>query len=244
MFDQSSDEYKTLNWKINLAFEKAYPIAIFTPNSPSDVQTAVKCGVMYDIPLVPISGGHSYAGLSYGTNDSILIDFRNMKDIRLSDDKTNVTVESGALLGNLYYTLMREGLTVPVGSCLVVGMGGFILGGGIGHLSNKFGLAIDNLLELNMTDASGNALVVNEQNHTDLWWAMRGVGPGYLGLLTSVKMKVLKLDEFDFQHMKIRFRTDNFKNVMEAYVKWLDWVNKQCDDDDKRLNSVITIRRG
>lgn len=243
MYDKYSAEYASFNRKYNQAFGKVYPIAIFTPKSTSDVQAAVKCGVETGIQLVPISGGHSFAGLSYGTNDSILIDFRHMKSITFNSDET-VTIESGALLGSVHYALAEKGFMAPIGLCMNVGMGGYILGGGLGHFANKFGIAADSLTEINMVDASGNEILVNESNNTDLWWAMRGIGSGYLGLLISVKMKVARLADLDFVHMKIRYRNDNFKTFMEAYIRWLNWVDNQEDDDDQKISSVITVRRG
>ena len=111
---------------------------------------------------------------------------------------------------------------------------------GIGYFSTMYGLVIDNLVEINMVDASGNAITVNKTHNEDLWWAMRGIGPGYIGLVTSVKLKVFKADDLKLTYLKLRFNNTCFKSVMGNYPKWLDWVEK----NDPYINSVITIRSG
>lgn len=123
--------YDTFNNQSNKMFNKTSPLAIFTPTSLADVQSAVKCGVKTQIQLVPISGGHSYAGLSIATNDSINIYFRYMNDISINHGEMTATVQTGTLLGKLYGELWKNGgLGAVLGSCTTVGMGGLALGGG------------------------------------------------------------------------------------------------------------------
>lgn len=222
-------------------FENIHPIAIFTPTCTSDVQSAVRCGVKADIQLVPISGGHSYAGLSFGTKDSILIDFRYMNDITIDKSDMVASVESGTMLGYLYSKLWNEGrLGAPLGACTTVAIGGLALGGGVGYFSTHYGLVIDNLVEINMVDASGNAVRVNETHNDDLWWAMRGVGPGFIGLVTSVKFKVFNAADLDLTYVQVAFHINCFNKVMDSYIEWLNWVR----ENDPNINSVISVRSG
>lgn len=244
LFGRHSDNvtHKTIyNFRYNIIFEKTYPIAIFTPASINEVQRAVKCGVRSNIQLVPISGGHSYAGLSAGQNDSILIDFRLMNKISINSDEKTVTVESGVVLGKLYFYLWNNGgFGVPLGACTTVAMGGLAIGGGIGYFSSHFGLAIDNLVEINMVDASGNDIIVDQNRNVDLWWAMRGVGPGYIGIVTSVKLKMFDATNLQLASLMIRFDNRHFKKVMESYIKWLDWVK----ENDSSINTVMVTQSG
>lgn len=239
--DKNNETYDSLNLRFNLLIDKVYPIAIFKPKSSGDVQSAVVCGVQTNIQLVPISGGHSYAGLSYGTNDSIIIDFSDMNDISINVSDKVVTVESGTLIGDLYEKLWeKEKFGAPLGSCASVAMGGLAIGGGIGYFSTYYGLVIDNLVEIKMVDARGRAITVNRILNTDLWWAMRGVGPGYIGIVTSLKLKVFDAKDLKITSVMFRFCNRSFKSVMGSYVKWLDWVK----ENDPKINSVITIRHG
>lgn len=222
-------------------FEKAYPIAIITPTSSVDVQTAVKCGVETNTQLVPVSGGHSYAGLSFGTDESIIVDFSLMNNISINHKEKTVSVESGTFLGHLYGTLWKNGgLGAPLGVCATVAVGGLVIGGGTGFFASLYGLVIDNLLEIEMVDARGNAITVNKTHNTDLWWAMRGVGPGYIGIVTSVKLKVFKAKDLKLTLVQIRYHNRSFKNVMGSYIEWLDWAKK----NDPSINSVVIILSG
>lgn len=237
----SSTKYEQLIYNPNRLIEKTFPIGIFTPTSVEDVQTAIKCGVRNDIHLVPISGGHSYAGLSFGSNDSVLIDFRYMNDISVDESEMVATIGAGTLLGHVYHTLFyKYGLGAPLGVCPTVAMAGLVLGGGIGLLSTHYGLIIDNIVEMNMVDASGNAVRIDATHNEDLWWAMRGIGPGYVGLVTSFKVKVFRADTTQFDYVKIRMRNRNFATFMGNYYRWLDWV----DRNDPKINSIVTIRKG
>lgn len=190
---------------------------------------------------MPIAGGHSYAGLSIGNNRSILLDFRYMNAISINRKDKVATVEAGTFLGHLYGVLWKNGrFGAPLGVCSTVAMGGLAIGGGVGYFSTLYGLVIDNLEEINMVDARGNEVRVNKTHNDDLWWAMRGVGPGYIGLVTSVKLKLFKAGDLTLTTVQIRFRNDSFKRVMASYLKWLDWVK----ENDPSINSVILIMSG
>lgn len=105
-----------------------------------------------------------------------------MNGVSVNREKQFVTVESGALMAKVYGTLWRNGrLGAPLGLCATVAMGGLVLSGGLGFYAGLYGLVIDNLLEINMVDAHGNAVVADPQHNEDLWWALRGAGPGYIG---------------------------------------------------------------
>lgn len=231
--------YEIFNFQFNKIYEKVYPIAIITPTSVSDVQATVKCGIETEIQLIPNSGGHSYAGLSIGTNSSIVIDFRYMNSINIDRKAKSVTVGSGSFLGHVYATLWKAGgWGATLGVCSTVAMGGLAIGGGIGYFSTLYGLVIDNMLELNMVDARGNALKVNNTENPDLWWAMRGVGPGYIGIVTDVKIKMFKANELKLTFKQIRYHIKDFQIIMESYMKWLDWVK----ENDPSVNCVIIIK--
>lgn len=241
--DSSSNAtfYNKYNFHWNKIFETVYPIAIFVPSTVSDVQATAKCGFESKIQLVPNSGGHSYAGLSLGTHDSIIVDFRHMTSIVVNDKERSVTVEAGTFLGSLNAKLWQNGgWGTPLGNCMTVSIGGHAIGGGVGYFSPFYGLALDNILEIKMVDARGNAVTVNPIQNHDLWWAMRGVGPGYIGLVTSVKLKIFKAAELKLTFVQIRYGLKDFTNVMERYFKWLDWVKQ----NEPGVQSIIFAVNG
>lgn len=233
--------YNIYNYQWNKIYETVYPVAIFVPYSVSDVQSTVKCGFESNIQLVPNSGGHSYAGLSSGTNDSIIVDFRYMKTIEINENEESVTVGPGTFVGHLHAKLWRNGgWGLVLGNCMTLGMGGHSIGGGVGYFSSLYGLVIDNLLEMKLVDARGNAVTVNSTHNADLWWAMRGVGPGFIGMVTSVKIKMFKARDVKLTFTQVRYKLKDFKNVMENYTNWLDWVKL----NEPSVASVVFVVNG
>src|SRR5262249_36204888 len=93
-------------------------------------------------------------------------------------------VAGGCTWGDVDHATHTFGLATPSGIISTTGVGGLTLGGGIGHLSRACGLAIDNLLEVDMVPADGRFVTANEQQHPDLFWAVRG-GGGNFGVVTS-----------------------------------------------------------
>lgn len=241
--DSSSNAtyYNKLNFHWNKMFGTVHPIVIFVPTTVFDVQATVTCGFESQIQLIPNSGGHSYAGLSLGTNDSIIVDFRDMTSIVMNEKEGCVTVEAGTFLGHLNAKLWQNGgWGTALGNCMTVSIGGHVIGGGVGYFSPYYGLVLDNLLEIQLVDARGNALTVNPTQNDDLWWAMRGVGPGYIGLVTSVKLKMFKAKDLKLTFARIRYSLKDFKNVMDGYFKWLDWVKR----NEPLVQSVVFAVNG
>src|ERR1019366_8214867 len=116
---------------------------------------AVNNGVSFAVR----SGGHSYEGFSQSLD--FVIDVRSMSDIKLSADGKSVSIGSGASLGSVYAALWPSHLAIPAGSCFPVGVAGHSLGGGFGLLGRAFGLACDNILSMEVVDASGQILNVS-----------------------------------------------------------------------------------
>ena len=94
----------------------------------------------------------------------------------------------GNVWGEVDHATHPFGLAVPAGIISTTGVGGLTLGGGVGHLSRKYGLTIDNLLEADMVLADGTFVTVNANQNTDLFWAIRG-GGGNFGIVTSFKFQ-------------------------------------------------------
>jgi FAD/FMN-containing dehydrogenase len=129
------------------------------------------------------SGGHSYEGFSQSPD--LVIDVRGMTAIKLSADKQSVSIGSGSSLGSVYDKLAPSHLAIPAGTCFPVGVAGHSLGGGFGLLGRAFGLACDNVLSMEMVDASGQIRNVSDQENPDLFWALRGGGNGSFGVVTN-----------------------------------------------------------
>ena len=159
------------------------PGLIARATSPADVAKAIAAARQYDLLLAVRGGGHNGAGL--GTcDDGLVIDLSPLKSIEVDPEARTARVGVGCTWGEVDAATGEHGLATPSGIISTTGVGGLTLGGGLGHLTRKFGLTIDNLLEAEMVLASGEVVRVNADEHPDLYWAIRG-GGGNFGVVTS-----------------------------------------------------------
>jgi hypothetical protein len=139
------------------------------------------------------SGGHSLSG--HGVSDGgIALDLSTMKGIHIDHEQRTVWAQSGLTAGELTKALGAHGLAVGFGDSGSVGIGGITLGGGVGFLVRKHGLTIDSLLAAEVVTADGRSLVVDAENHPDLFWALRG-GGGNFGVVTRFKFQAIEVGE-------------------------------------------------
>jgi FAD/FMN-containing dehydrogenase len=128
-------------------------------------------------------GGHNVAGRAV-TDGGVMIDLAEMKGIVIDPDRAIATVEGGVVWGELNDVAAEHGLAVTGGAVSGTGIAGYTLGGGLGWLMAKYGLAADNLVALELVTAEGDILHVDAASHADLFWALRG-GGGNFGVATS-----------------------------------------------------------
>jgi hypothetical protein len=148
-----------------------------------EVARAVSFAREHGLPLAVRGGGHNGAGL--GTcDDGVVIDLSLLKSIEVDPKARTVRVGGGCTWGEVDRKTGEHGLATPSGIISTTGVGGLTLGGGIGHLTRKFGLAIDNLLEAELVLASGERVRAAADENDDLFWAIRG-GGGNFGVVTS-----------------------------------------------------------
>ncbi len=113
-----------------------------------------------------------------------MIDLSRLKGIRVDQATGSVRVEGGCLWGEVDHATHPFGLAVPSGFLSTTGVGGLTLGGGIGYLSRRHGLTIDNLLGVDVVLADGRLVTASAEENADLFWAVRG-GGGNFGVVTS-----------------------------------------------------------
>ncbi len=153
----------------------------------ADVATSVNFARNNNILLAIRGGGHNGGGLGI-CNDGLVIDLSGLKNVRVDTSDNTVRVGGGNLWGEVDHATHLFGLAIPAGGISTTGVGGLTLGGGVGYLSRKFGLTIDNLLEADMVLADGSVVTVNKSRYEDLFWGIRG-GGGNFGIITSFKFQ-------------------------------------------------------
>jgi FAD/FMN-containing dehydrogenase len=158
----------------------------------ADVVSAVNFARDHGLLLAVRGGGHNWAGL--GTCDGgLVIDLSPMKGIRVDLAARTVTAQAGVTWGELDRECQSFGLVTNGGHVTTTGIAGLTLGGGIGWLCRKFGLASDNLLSADVVTADARLLTVDEHMNPELFWAIRG-GGGNFGVVTSLTYRLHPLE--------------------------------------------------
>lgn len=185
---QTGDENYDEARKVHNAMIDKRPSLIAYCNDVADVITSVNFTRENNLLTAIRGGGHNGGGLGI-CDDGLVIDLSNMKGIRINPEERTAQVEGGCRWGDVDHATHAFGMATPSGIISTTGVGGLTLGGGLGHLSRKYGLSIDNLLSADMVLADGRFVTVSENNHPDLFWAIRG-GGGNFGVVTSFKFRL------------------------------------------------------
>ena len=143
--------------------------------SNSDVAAAISFARQNDLEIGVRCGGHSILGTSV-PEGGLLIDLAGMRGVRVDPDARRAWVQGGALLGDLDRAAQEFGLATTAGNVSHTGVGGLTLGGGMGWLARRFGLACDNVASYEIVTADGATLRVSESQYEDLFWGLRGGG--------------------------------------------------------------------
>jgi len=151
-----------------------------------DVRAAVDAARDGGLELTVKSGGHDYAGNS-AADGGLLIDLSPMASITVNAQEERATVGPGATWRDVDEATQAVGLATPGGTVSHVGVAGFVLGGGQGWLTREHGMACDNLLGADVVTADGRLVRADEDENSDLYWALRG-GSGNFGVVTSLDL--------------------------------------------------------
>jgi len=154
----------------------------------ADVISCVNFARDHALLLAVRGGGHNGGGLGL-CDDGFVIDLSAMHGVHVDPAKRTVRAEGGATWGMVDHATHAFGMATPAGIISTTGVGGLTLGGGIGHLSRRFGLTIDNLLGVDMVLADGRFVSASAEENEDLFWAVRG-GGGNFGVVTSFEYRL------------------------------------------------------
>ena len=162
----------------------------------ADVMAAVGYGRENRLLTAIRGGGHNGAGL--GTCDGgLVIDLSPMKGVRVDPTARTVRVEAGCVWGDVDHATHAFGMATPSGFISTTGVAGLTLGGGIGYLTRRYGLTIDNLLSVDVVLADGRFVTASARENDDLFWAIRG-GGGNFGVVTSFEFRLHPVSTVQF----------------------------------------------
>jgi FAD/FMN-containing dehydrogenase len=164
------------------------PAVIVQPRSAAEVAEAVRLARREGLPLSVRGGGHSIAGRAV-VDDGLMVDLGSMRAVVVDSAGRVATVEGGATWREVNDATSAEGLATTGGVISTTGVGGLTLGGGLGWLMGSHGLAVDNLVSVELVTAEGEILQVSETSHPDLFWALRG-GGGNFGAATRLELRL------------------------------------------------------
>ncbi|HET9384192.1 MAG TPA: FAD-binding oxidoreductase [Gemmatimonadales bacterium] len=216
-------EYDTARAVWNGAIDRR-PRLIARCTGPADVAAAVRFARKHDLEIAIRGGGHNVAGTAV-CDDGIVVDLSAMRAVRVDPDSATAQVQGGALWEDVDKQTQAHGLATTGGIVSHTGVAGLTLGGGVGWLMRKHGLTIDNLLAAEVVNADGELLRASEDQHPDLFWALRG-GGGNFGVVTSFEFQLHPVGP-DVLAGAILWDADDAGQVLRFYR---DFVRSAPDD--------------
>ncbi|MGW4384197.1 FAD-binding oxidoreductase [Kitasatospora sp. NPDC004531] len=205
--------YEVARLPYNSRFE-VRPQAVVLAQGVEDVRRTLAFARRHRLPLAARGGTHCYGGWS--TSPGITLDLSRM--ITVTTDGESATIGAGALLIDVYDTLLAEGRSIPAGSCPSVGIAGLTLGGGIGSVCRAYGLTCDRLLSAVVVTADGRVRECSAQQEPELFWALRGGGGGNFGVVTEFTFRTHPTTEIT--RAALRWSWDDAARVLDAWQHW------------------------
>ncbi len=191
IFIDGDDGYDEARSVYNGMIDKR-PAVVIGALDDADVIAGVRYAAESGLDLSIRGGGHSVPG--FGTNDGgVVIDLRRMKGIRVDPEARTVRAQGGVTWGDLDHATHTFGMHAPGGIISTTGIAGLTLGGGIGYLTRRHGLSVDNLISADVVTAEGRLLHANDGENADLFWAIRG-GGGNFGVVTHFEYRLHPVD--------------------------------------------------
>jgi FAD/FMN-containing dehydrogenase len=216
------------------------PAVVVRCVSSADVAAAIDFSRSNNLEVGVRCGGHSVLGISV-PDGGLLIDLSGLRAVRVDPETRRAWVQGGALLGDLDRAAQQFGLATTAGNVSHTGVGGLTLGGGMGWLARRFGLACDNVVSYEVVTADGATLRVTESQHEDLFWALRG-GGGNFGVVTEFEFRLHEIGTsamlidhtFDLAEAPSAMRRwrDLLGNGLPAPATPTAWVGTMADSPD------------
>src|SRR2546423_6125886 len=233
---QPNDEGYDAARKVYNGMIDKHPALIARCADVADVIAAVNFAGENNLLVSSRGGGHNAGGLGV-CDDGLVIDLSLIRYTHIDPVARTVRVGGGSTWGEVDHATHAFGLAVPSGIISTTGVGGLTLGGGIGYLTRKCSLAIDNLIAADVVLADGRLVTADERHNEDLFWALRG-GGGNFGVVTSFLFKANPIQTVYGGPML--WELDQAPEVM----KWYREVITQAPDDLNGFFAFLIVPPG
>ena len=194
------------------------PEMVVQANNADEVVSAVRQAARAGMHIGMCSGGHSWAQ-NHIRDGGLMLDLSRLKSIEVDPTKMTAIIGPGVLAGELNLALVPHKLFFPTAHAWTVGMGGFLLQGGFGWNSRNVGVGCENVIGIDVVLADGTLVHANENDYADLFWAARGAGPGFFGVVVCFHLKLHQRPNFIGMKLQV-FRIKHLEEVLA----WADRV--------------------
>lgn len=216
----------------NALLPARYLEVIVRAQTIDEAVAAVRLARELGLQLATRSGGHSWCAAAL-RDGSLLLDLSRLNDLRVDLDGRRMTVGPGLTNGDLTGALAGHDLGFPAGHCRDVGLGGYLLTGGLGWNAGTWGPACHSVAAVEVVTAQGDVLVADDRHHPGLLWAARGAGPGFFAAATNFEARLYEAPRFTV--------TSSFAFPLSALADVATWVARLADGLDRRLELSLVF---
>ena len=190
---------------------------------------------------IAIRGGrHSYIGAST-VSKGVVVDISRFNYVQQHNGDGVMTVGAGITLVELYYQLWNSAprrLLFPGGTCPTVGLSGLTLGGGQGVTGRRYGLTTDQVVELEMVNATGDVMIINENSFEDLFWALRGGGNGNYGIVYQFTLKRYEIPSMNADYLIYFHNSSDWHAVIKW---WQEFITNSSFENNRDVWTQLTV---
>jgi FAD/FMN-containing dehydrogenase len=206
----------------NLAVDQQ-PAAVALPESAEDVAAVVRWARTRGLRIAPQGTGHAARAMG-SLAHTVLVKTERMRGVEIDPERRVARVKAGVLWGEVGEAAAEHGLAALAGSSPDVGVVGYTLGGGIGWLGRRYGLASNNVVAVELVNADGDHVRVDANHEPELFWALRG-GGGSFGIVTALEFSLFPVSEV--YAGILFFPLERGREVLRAWRRWVDNVPEE-----------------
>ncbi|PLB44419.1 FAD-binding domain-containing protein [Aspergillus steynii IBT 23096] len=233
--DEAAYEAARLSRVFNQRSPARFPLGIAKPTNESDIIAAIKLALQCNCRIAVRAGGHSFPVWSV-QDHSILLDLGNFKVLEVDEAARSAKVSPSITSKELNDVLIeKHGLMFPGGHCPDVGLGGFLLQGGMGWNCRNWGWACESVEAIKVVTMQGESVFCNSQQNADLYWAARGAGPAFPAVVTEFHLRLIP-------YPKNGFRSSGYIYPRNRYREAFSWVLEITPTVDTDTEITVVTR--